>query len=949
VVALACAALAVGLAPARTTAVDPSPPAAPDRPRLDRAGTDRPDPVPDAVFADPNFQEEVVFSGLVQPIVVDFASDGRVFVGEKSGIIKVFDSVSDPTASIWADLRTNVHNYWDRGLLGLAVDPDFASNGRVYVAYTHNAPIGGTAPYWPDDCPNPPGGGGSGDDGCVASGRVSAITAGGAEQVLVEDWCQQFASHSMSDIVFDLEGALIVNGGDGANFNTSDYGQLGGQKGDPAGAPGPVPENPCGDPPAGVGGNMELPTAQGGALRAQDVRTTADPTGLSGSVIRIDKMTGAAMPDNPAIGSADPNTRRIIAHGLRNPFRMAVHPVSNELWIGDVGWGTWEEINRHSDPDGAVRNFGWPCREGTSLEPGLYPQANLCISMATWTNPVLQYCHNQAEPGCADHEVVNGDGCGGGGAISGLAFYAGGGYPDTYDNALFFADYTRDCIWVMTAGVGGVPDPATTAHFATASVPVHLTTGPGGDLFYVDIGGSIRRIRYLGANEAPNAVAEADPASGSVPLAVDFDATNSSDPDGDPLTYAWDFDEDGDGLFNDATGATPSNTYESPGTYVARVRVSDGHGGTDIDTVTIDAGNNAPTATITQPSATLRWSVDEEITFAGTATDPDEGTLPPSAMTWNLIMVHCATTCHEHPIATFSGVSGGTFDGPDHEYPSHLLLRLTVEDSDGGSDVAEVELQPKTVALSLQSDPPGLEVTAGWRTDDAPFSMTVISGSAIDLNAPSTEVVDGFTYTWASWSDGQARTHTVHPTANATYRATFSGGFDDVPPGAPFGPDIAWLVDNGITAGCSSVPALYCPTSPVTRWQMALFLDRALDLPPTATDFFVDDEGSPYEAAVNRLAAAGITNGCGPGRFCPTAIVLREQMASFLARALDLPATGGDFFTDDAGSVHEDDINRLAEAGITNGCAPGRFCPTSPVARNEMAAFLHRAIEAPLP
>jgi glucose/arabinose dehydrogenase len=81
----------------------------------------------------PDFQEQVVFSGLVQPTNIEFAPDGRIFVAEKRGTIKVFDNLADTTATIFADLSTNVHNVWDRGLLGLALAPNFPANPWVYV------------------------------------------------------------------------------------------------------------------------------------------------------------------------------------------------------------------------------------------------------------------------------------------------------------------------------------------------------------------------------------------------------------------------------------------------------------------------------------------------------------------------------------------------------------------------------------------------------------------------------------------------------------------------------------------------------------------------------------------------------------------------------------------------------------------------------------------------
>ncbi|MGH2385396.1 MAG: S-layer homology domain-containing protein [Candidatus Limnocylindria bacterium] len=157
-----------------------------------------------------------------------------------------------------------------------------------------------------------------------------------------------------------------------------------------------------------------------------------------------------------------------------------------------------------------------------------------------------------------------------------------------------------------------------------------------------------------------------------------------------------------------------------------------------------------------------------------------------------------------------------------------------------------------------------------------------------------------------------------------------------------FGNEIFWLYNEGITAGCSATT--FCPTARVTREQMASFLVRALGLPSTSRDFFTDDETSAHESDINRLAAAGVTGGCASGRFCPKSNVTREQMASFLARAFRLQATATDYFNDDDTSIHEGDINRLALSGITGGCATGRFCPKAFVTREQMAAFLYRAL-----
>ena len=183
------------------------------------------------------FQESIVFSGLDHPTAVRFSSDGRVFVAEKSGRIKVFDGLTDTTPTLFADLNVNVYNFWDRGLLGLELHPNFPSTPYVYVLYTYDHELGSAqpAPRWgtpgvlSDPCPTPPGPTG---EGCVVSGRLSRLQASGnvmtgTEQVLIEDWCQQYPSHSVGALAFGTDGALYVSGGDGASFNFADYGQDG--------------------------------------------------------------------------------------------------------------------------------------------------------------------------------------------------------------------------------------------------------------------------------------------------------------------------------------------------------------------------------------------------------------------------------------------------------------------------------------------------------------------------------------------------------------------------------------------------------------------------------------------------------------------------------------------------------------------------------------------------
>jgi PKD repeat protein len=461
---------------------------------------------------------------------------------------------------------------------------------------------------------------------------------------------------------------------------------------------------------------------------------------------------------------------------MRNPFRFTTRPNTDELWVGDVGWNDWEEINV-LPPLGAVENFGWPCYEGAGRQSG-YDSANLNIcenlyaSPGAVTAPYFAYHHS--------NRVVPNETCPtGSSSTAGLEFEfaaAANSYPSEYDGALFFADYSRDCIWAMPKGADGKPAPGQIRGFVSgAANPVNLENGPDGDLFYVDFdGGTIRRITYTSANEPPVAVATADPTTGTAPLTVKFDGTGSSDPDGNPLTFAWDLD--GDGAYDDSAATQPSYTYTTSGSYTAKLRVTDSGGASATDSVTIEVGggNTPPTARIITPAAGTTWKVGDVINFSGSATDAEDGTLPASALSWELILQHCPSNCHAHTIQSFDGVASGSFTAPDHEYPSYLELKLTAKDSDGHSDIEVLRLDPKTVTLTFQTNPGGFSLTVGGATAKAPVTRTVIVGSSNSISAPSPQRKGSKSYSFQSWSDGGAQTHNITaPAAATTYTARF--------------------------------------------------------------------------------------------------------------------------------------------------------------------------------
>jgi glucose/arabinose dehydrogenase len=704
-------------------------------------------PTASAVTLPPGFSEETVLTGLVNPTAMRFSPDGRVYVAEKRGMIKEFDSLFDTSARVVADLRTNVDDYWDRGLLDIALDPNFPTTNRIYALYTYDAPIGGIAPVWNDACADPTGA------GCKVSGRLSRILSDGSEQVMLEDWCQQYPSHSIGSIVFGPDGKLYVSGGEGASFNWVDYGQGG------------TASTRCSDP-----------VNEGGALRSQDMRTTSDPAGLSGSVLRIDPDTAAGAAGNPFASSSDANAQRIIAYGLRNPFRITFRPGTNELWVGDVGWNDWEEINRIPDAsDATAEDFGWPCYEGTGRQPG-YDNQNLPICETLYgqpnaiTAPFFTYKHS-------DH-VITGDACPiGGSSVAGLAFApaSGGPYPAEYAGTLFFSDYTRRCIWAMEKGGNLTPSPSNIKAFVIgASDPAQIQIGPDGNLYYVDITtGTVRRIIYQGAvNRPPVAVAKADATSVDIGATVHFDASASTDPDGDPLSYSWDLN--GDGTFGDSTAVNPSWTYNAEGNFRVGLRVNDPNGGVGNDSVTIGVG--LPKPTITTPAPSLQWAVGDKVSFSGGAVDNQGAAIPPEGLSWQLILKHgLCPDCHNHFLQTYAGVASGEFIAPDHAYPSELQLILTATDSFGNSNSTQIRLLPRTTTIGFATNPTGLMVAFNGSNAKTPYSRTVIYGSTNSFSTSSPQTSKGKLY-FRSWSDGV--TTTVHPdmvvTTPVTMTATFT-------------------------------------------------------------------------------------------------------------------------------------------------------------------------------
>ena len=628
---------------------------------------------------------------------------------------------------------------------------------------------------------------------------------------------------------------------------------------------------------------------------------------MNGSVLRLDPATGAGAPGNPLIGSGDVNEQRIIGYGFRNPFRMIVRPDTNEVWVADVGWNTWEELNKIPDI-ATARNYGWPCWEGNGAQ---YTGLNICPTQPQTTAPVLTYKHSDP--------VVVGDGCTtGSSSVAGMAFYQGASnYPSNYTNGLFFSDYSRKCVWIMFPDGNGNPNPATRAAFASSVAgPVDLRIGPEGDLYYVDFdGGRIMQVKYGLA-----AIATASPSSGDAPLTVDFDGSGSIPAQaGDTLSYAWDLD--GDGQYDDSTDPKPTWIYTAGGTYTARLQVTDQRGGSDISApITITAGAAPPAAFVDAPLSTLTWKVNDTITFTGHATDPQDGALPPSALSWQVIIHHCPSNCHPHVYQTFDGVAGGSFPAPDHEYPSYLEIQLIATNSHALTGTASVNIYPQTASLNFLSVPAGLQLTVGTSAPQAtPFTQTVIVGSLNSAQAISPQGSFPNVYDFASWSDGGAQNHDIIAPAGASaYTATY-----------------ATHADLGLAVTPSPEPVGAGATLTYT-------LNVANAGPSQANSVSLTDS-LPAGVAFGSATGAGWScSGTGPvtctlpslgiAAASPVTIsVTAPAGAGAIVNNASVTSSTGDLVAGNNAAATTSNVFARADLGVTQSGAPAAICPGQPI------------------
>jgi glucose/arabinose dehydrogenase len=587
-------------------------------------------------FNDPGFVAETAVAAGGSPMGVTWASDGRMFVWRKAGVVVVF-SKDLATSKTFLDIQSRVNKTTDRGLVGFALDPNFETNGFFYLAYV----------YEPNGNPNDTGPKtqrvsqfkvsaadptvGDPNSETVILGKISTAGCSGINQDCMPN---DAAEHTIDDLAF-YGGKLFVSVGDGASDAVSDS-----------------------------------------AFRSQNLDS------LNGKLLRIN-TDGTGPADNPFFnGDANANRSKVYDYGLRNPFRFSIDSATGNVYIGDVGQNSWEEID-----SGRGKNFGWPCYEGNGVE-SQYDGFATCQNLASSavTPPIKTYPHTE------------------GACVIGGPLYSGSAYPATYKNNVFYADFVGNFIKRLTLDASGNVTGTTT--FVTGlSQPVYVAQGPDGNLYYIEIGAQrVRRIRYVGSgNRPPVAMASANPTFGLAPLSVSFSSAGSTDPDADPLTYSWDL---GDGTTSGS--ANPTHQYAANGKYNAVLTVEDPTGASSTASVVITVGSTPPTATISSPVDGLKANVGQVVNFSGSATDPEDGTLSDASLQWLVILHH---NTHTHDVLQATGCCGSfTVEPHDTTATFYYEAKLTAVDSSGLTNSKSVFVYPNitqsadfSVALSSTS------------------------------------------------------------------------------------------------------------------------------------------------------------------------------------------------------------------------------------------------------
>ncbi|WP_020521519.1 ThuA domain-containing protein [Catelliglobosispora koreensis] len=620
-----------------------------------------------------SFQKIAIDSNTNNPMELDVAPDGRVFYIERDGRVQIILPAGGTVTAATLPVFTGNED----GLLGIRLDPNFASNGFIYLYYSPNT--GGPR------------------------NQISRFTVSGnslslsTEAVLLQVTTQRnTCCHAGGSMTFDAAGNLYLATGDNTNpFESDGYSPL---------------------------------DERSGRQDFDAQRTSGNTNDLRGKIIRITPQANGTytIPAGNLFPSGTANTRpEIFAMGFRNPFRIGVDKATNTLYAADYGPDAGAP-NANRGPEGTVEwnvvtagNYGWPYCHGNNyayhdwtFPSGPSNGAHNCNAPVNNSpnNTGLQNLP-PAKPATVDYDYGGNPlfpEIGGGGAPMGGPVYrynaslnSSRKWPAYWDGKALFGEWNQNKMYTMQVTADGRSLVDINQLFAGMNVlrPMDLEFGPDGAMYLIEWGtgfggnnadSGVYRIDYLPGDAAPIAVASATPTSGPTPLTVQFSSAGSNDPGGQVITYSWAF---GDGTTS--TAANPSKTYSIAGNYTAVLTVRDPGGKTGTASVPISVGNTVPAVNMTYPLDGGFFAWGDQIRYTTTVTDPDE-TINCTRLVLQYYLGHDE---HGHPIQNYTGCSGSvaTASNSGHGDDANVFSVFEAAYTDNGGLVGRSNkvLQPK--------------------------------------------------------------------------------------------------------------------------------------------------------------------------------------------------------------------------------------------------------------
>ncbi|WP_182905649.1 ThuA domain-containing protein [Microbispora sp. H13382] len=627
-----------------------------------------------------NFERVALDQNTSAPYAMDVAPDGRVFFTELvRGQIRVYDPRTRTTSTA---VTIPVYSGGEDGLLGIALDRDFAKNGYLYIYYS---------PASAND-----------SDPANFVNRLSRLTVGpgsqidrATEKVLLEVPARRLPDepgHTGGGLVFGPDGNLYLGVGDDVNPHS-----------EPSGGYAPLSERD------GTFHDARATSANTNDLRGKLLRIRPEPDGTY------------SIPAGNMFAPGTPKTRpEIYAMGFRNPFRFSIDPKT-----GAIGLADYSPDNSNDNPDNrgpagiAEWNlitepgfYGWPLCMGNNEPFRDVDYRTNPVTVGSYfdcAKPVNDSIRNTgltelppAKPatmwyGYKRSSVPSVIPQGGGLAPMGGPFYdydpnlqSDTKFPAYYAGKPFFYEWSRNKMYsVTTNGQGGVEKVNPFLPQQQFLAPIDSKFGPEGSMYVLDWGGGfgrdnpnsgLYRVDYISGSRSPTAKISASPDSGQAPLPVRFDGSGSSDPEKEELRYEWDFTDDG---VVDSTEVKPTFTYTANGVYNARLTVTDPAGKTGMTTVPITVGNTRPEVKFNLPPNGAFFDFGDEVSWDLSVTDAEDTEIDDADVVIQPAMGHDE---HAHPAEPLHGRTGSVVAalGGGHGEDMNVFYALDGRYSDSG-------------------------------------------------------------------------------------------------------------------------------------------------------------------------------------------------------------------------------------------------------------------------